>query len=97
MGDLLSDRKLITYDIRVGQLGAVAVVEFGWRFNGEVSHRGRETSVFRRTDGAWRIVHGHYSGVPSPRSDKVSDSGTPGPRHRGPGAVILLAFRLPCV
>jgi len=71
MGDLLTDRKLVPYDISVRELGDIALVEFYWRFDarfrqdGTPLHtEGRETQVLRRTDGVWHTVHVHYSGVP---------------------------------
>jgi len=71
MGELLTDRKLVPYDIGVRELGDVALVEFYWRFDakfrqdGTLLHReGRETQVLMRTDGTGRIVHVHYSGMP---------------------------------
>ena len=53
--------------------GNTAVVEFYWFFDATLRHngqtfrsQGRETQVLQRTaDGAWRIVHVHYSGMPT--------------------------------
>jgi ketosteroid isomerase-like protein len=71
MGELLTDRRLVAYDIRVRELGDVALAEFYWRFDAKFRQdgtplhtEGRETQVHLRTNGAWRIVHVHYSGMP---------------------------------
>jgi len=29
-----------------------------------IATHGRETQVYRKVDGAWRLVHVHYSGMP---------------------------------
>ncbi len=44
--------------------------DFYWDFNAkfkdgkEISTEGRETQVWKKEQGAWRIVHVHYSGMP---------------------------------
>lgn len=67
--DNFTDRHLQAHDIAVHLMGATAWVEYNWRFdakikaNGmEIHSDGRESEVFRKIDGRWRIVHIHYSG-----------------------------------
>lgn len=67
--DNFTDRHLQARDIAVHLMGDTAWVEYNWRFdarskaNGMAIHsEGRESEVFRRIDGNWRIVHVHYSG-----------------------------------
>lgn len=45
-----------------------AIVEFDWEFHArkredgsEITTRGRESQVYEKKDGAWRLVHVHYS------------------------------------
>ena len=48
-----------------------AWVEFYWEFEavrpngGQIKSAGRETQVYRRENGAWKIRHVHYSGLPT--------------------------------
>lgn len=69
MGDTFSERELVPKDISVHVYGDVAWSEFQWDFaakvrkDGSAFHsKGRETQVYRRENGKWRIVHVHYSG-----------------------------------
>src|SRR5690606_6420042 len=46
---------------------------FYWTFNATLREngspvvtRGRETQIYRRENGQWRIVHIHYSSMPAP-------------------------------
>jgi len=71
MGQTFSERKLTIKDPVVHVYGDTAWAEFYWEFvaktrqdGSPLTTRGRETQVFRKTDGAWRIVHVHYSGMP---------------------------------
>ena len=71
MGQRFSERKLTVKDPVVHVYGDTAWAEFYWEFNAKlrrddspVTTRGRETQVYRRVDGTWRIVHVHYSGMP---------------------------------
>ena len=74
--DNFTDRHLQARDIIVHLMGDAAWVEYNWHFdakmkaNGmEIHSDGRESEVFRKNDGGWRIVHIHYSGPamgPSP-------------------------------
>lgn len=69
MGGTFSERKLTPKDISVHVYGDAAWSEFNWDFaaklrkDGSSLHtQGRETQVYHRENGSWRIVHVHYSG-----------------------------------
>jgi len=70
MGGLFSERHLSPRDITVHLYGDSAVVEFYWDFNAKmkkdgspVTTHGRETQIYERKQGVWRLVHVHYSGA----------------------------------
>lgn len=51
--------------------GDVAWVEFNWVFDAVFAHnnkavqtKGRETQIWHKEKGAWKLVHIHYSGMP---------------------------------
>ncbi len=69
MGGTFSERELTPRDISIHVYGDAAWSEFQWDFvakmkkDGSAFHsKGRETQVYRRENGKWRIVHVHYSG-----------------------------------
>ena len=71
MGETFSERKLTPKDIAVYVYGDFAWSEFHWDFvakvrkDGSPFHsQGRETQVYRRENGEWRIIQVHYSGAP---------------------------------
>jgi len=71
MGGLFSDRKLTVKDVVVHWYGDAAWVEFYWNFTArfrkdgrDIATAGRETQIYRKADGRWRLVHVHYSGMP---------------------------------
>ena len=71
MGTTFSKRKLSPKDIQVHVYGNTAWSEFQWDFVATVradgsafESQGRETQVYHKENGQWRIVHVHYSGVP---------------------------------
>jgi len=71
MGGMFSERKLTPRDISVHVYGNSAWAEFYWDFvaksredGSPVTTHGRETQIYRRIDGRWRLVHVHYSGMP---------------------------------
>jgi uncharacterized protein (TIGR02246 family) len=71
MGQTFSDRKLSVRDVVVHAYGDAAWAEFYWEFVAKfrkdgtpLTTRGRESQVYRKTDGRWRLVHVHYSGMP---------------------------------
>ena len=64
-------RKLTPKDIAIHVYDDTAWSEFNWDFvatvrkGGSPFHsQGRETQIYHRENGQWRIVHVHYSGVP---------------------------------
>jgi ketosteroid isomerase-like protein len=72
MAGPFSERKLkIVGDVSVHVYGDAAWAEFYWDFvakfkkDGTPLHtKGRETQVFHKEGGGWRLVHVHYSGMP---------------------------------
>jgi Xaa-Pro aminopeptidase len=72
MGGTFSERKLSPRDITVHVYGNSAIAEFYWDFvaklrkdGSPITTHGRETQIYERKDGAWRLVHVHYSGMPA--------------------------------
>ena len=52
--------------------GDAAVAEFYWDFTAkfrkdgsQLGTHGRETQVYFKRDGVWRLAHVHYSGMPA--------------------------------
>ncbi len=71
MGTTFSQRKLTPKEIKVHVYGDTAWAEFQWDFvatarkdGSAFQSQGRETQVYHKENGRWRIVHVHYSGVP---------------------------------
>jgi ketosteroid isomerase-like protein len=71
MGEPFSERKLTVRDVAVRVYGDTAWAEFYWDFaatfrsDGKpLATKGRETQVYHKAEGGWRIVHVHYSGMP---------------------------------
>jgi ketosteroid isomerase-like protein len=71
MGQSFSERKLTVKDVTISCYGETAWAEFYWDFaaklrtdGSSVATHGRETQVYRKIDGTWRLVHVHYSGMP---------------------------------
>jgi ketosteroid isomerase-like protein len=72
MGETFSERKLTPRDITIHVYGDAAWAEFYWDFNAKfrkdgqpITTHGRETQIYRKMQGSWRIIHVHYSGMPS--------------------------------
>ena len=71
MGDTFSQRKLSIRDVSAHVYGETAWAEFYWDFvarfrkdGSPITTHGRETQVYRKEQGRWRLVHVHYSGMP---------------------------------
>ena len=71
MGATFSERRLTAQEPTIHVMGDTAWAEFYWDFvakvrkDGATLHtKGRETQVYRKEHGAWRIVHVHYSAMP---------------------------------
>ena len=71
MGETFSERKLSVHDVSVSVFGDAAFAEFYWDFAAKfrkdgspLATHGRETQVYRKEQGAWRLVHVHYSAMP---------------------------------
>jgi ketosteroid isomerase-like protein len=71
MGDTFSERKLTIHDVSIQVYGDAAWSEFYWDFAAKlrkdgspVATKGRETQIYHKERGEWRLVHVHYSGMP---------------------------------
>jgi Xaa-Pro aminopeptidase len=71
MGETFSERKLSVHDVSVHVYGDAAWAEFYWDFAAKfrkdgspITTHGRETQLYRKLEGGWRLVHVHYSGMP---------------------------------
>jgi ketosteroid isomerase-like protein len=71
MGGAFSERKLALKGVSIHVYGNAAWSEFNWEFvaksrgsGAQVRTQGRETQVYRKERGGWRLVHVHYSGMP---------------------------------
>src|SRR5437016_11820007 len=71
MGETFSERKLSFHDVSVHVYGDAARAEFYWDFAAKfrkegapLATHGRETQLYQKLDGRWRLVHVHYSGMP---------------------------------
>jgi ketosteroid isomerase-like protein len=72
MGETFSERQLTPRDITIHVYGEAAWAEFYWDFNAKfrkdgqpITTHGRETQIYRKMQGSWRIIHVHYSGMPA--------------------------------
>ena len=71
MGETFSERKLSVKDVSIHVYGDTGWSEFYWDFAAKrrkdgspVATKGRETQVYHKEQGQWRLVHVHYSGMP---------------------------------
>jgi Xaa-Pro aminopeptidase len=71
MGETFSERKLSVHDVAVHVYGDGAQAEFYWDFAAKfrkdgtpLTTHGRETQLYQKIQGRWRLVHVHYSGMP---------------------------------
>jgi ketosteroid isomerase-like protein len=71
MGDTFSERKLKIRDVSLHIYRDTAWAEFYWVFEAKLrkdgsplTTKGRETQVYHKEGGEWRLVHVHYSGMP---------------------------------
>ena len=71
MGETFSERKLNIKDVSIHIYGDTAWAEFYWDFAAKfrkdgspLTTKGRETQIYRKEQGQWRLVHVHYSGMP---------------------------------
>lgn len=72
MGETFSERKLSIKDVSIHIYGDTAWAEFYWEFAAKfrkdgspLTTKGRETQIYRKEQGQWRLVHVHYSGMPA--------------------------------
>jgi ketosteroid isomerase-like protein len=71
MGETFSERKLSVKDVSIHVYGDTGWSEFYWDFAAKrrkdgspVATKGRETQIYHKEQGQWRLVHVHYSGMP---------------------------------
>jgi ketosteroid isomerase-like protein len=71
MGDTFSERTLTVKDVSIHAYGDTAWAEFYWDFKAKfrkdgtpLATKGRETQIYHKEQGRWRLVHVHYSGMP---------------------------------
>jgi ketosteroid isomerase-like protein len=72
MGGMFTERKLVPRDIHVHVYRDAAWSEFNWHFTAKqrsdgaiVQTDGRETQIYRKLAGRWKLVHVHYSAAPA--------------------------------
>jgi Xaa-Pro aminopeptidase len=77
MGETFSERKLSPHDISVHVFGDSAWAEFYWDFAAKfrkdgtpLATHGRESQLYEKIQGRWRLVHVHYSGMPATQQNK---------------------------
>jgi ketosteroid isomerase-like protein len=77
MGGYFSQRQLLIHNPTIHVYGDTAWSEFTWTFRATlrndgtaVTTEGRETQIYRKQHGSWRIVHVHYSGPPAQAPEK---------------------------
>lgn len=68
--DRFSDISLTVAEVEVGVEGDLAWATYDWNLTGTmgetaVRDRGQATSIYRREESGWRLVHAHYSPVPA--------------------------------
>jgi ketosteroid isomerase-like protein len=71
MGETFSERSLKVKDLHIHAYGDAAWAEFYWDFAAKfrkdgtaIETHGRETQIYRKLRGRWRLFHVHYSGMP---------------------------------
>ena len=77
MGENFSRRNLIVHDVVIHVHQNAAWAEFYWDFHATwrkdgstLTTHGRETQVYWRIAGRWRLVHVHYSALPVKQEKK---------------------------
>jgi ketosteroid isomerase-like protein len=68
---MFSKRKLLPANMDIHLYNDTAWSEFTWTFHATVKDggqsittKGRETQVYHKESGSWRLMHVHYSGMP---------------------------------
>ena len=72
MGQTFTERRLTVKDVAIHCHGDSGWAEFYWDFAAKlrkdgspVATHGRETQIYRKINGEWRLVHVHYSAMPA--------------------------------
>src|SRR5260370_8341357 len=78
MGETFLERKLSVHDVSIHVFGDAARAEFYWDFAAKfrkdgspLTTHGRETQLYQREQGRWRLVPLHYSGIPPTRDSRT--------------------------
>jgi ketosteroid isomerase-like protein len=79
---MFSERELLPGEPAIHVYGDAAWSEFTWTFQGmlknggtKVTTAGRETQIYHKENGTWKIVHVHYSGQPVTRPPEGAEPG----------------------
>jgi len=80
--DRFSDVNLTVAEVEVGVEGDLAFASYDWTLTGSmgeaaVRDRGQATSIYRREESGWRLVHAHYSPVPAAVALETMDEISP--------------------
>ncbi len=86
-----SDVHLTVANVQVDVEGGMAYATFDWTMTGKmgeyaVNDRGEATSIYRKEEGGWRLVHAHYSSVPPALADQA-EKPEPAPVGASPSPV----------
>ncbi len=79
--DRFSEIQLSVDAVKIGVDGDLGYASYDWALAGtmgesEVRDRGQATSIYRREESGWRLVHAHYSPVPAAVAlDERSETG----------------------
>jgi uncharacterized protein (TIGR02246 family) len=68
--DRFAEIKLTVASLEVAVEGDLAYASYDWTLTGmmgeqAVSDRGQATSIYRREESGWRLIHAHFSPVPA--------------------------------
>jgi ketosteroid isomerase-like protein len=103
LGDFMqrtSDVHMSIDHLKVEARGDLAVATYDWTMTGKVGERsledrGSATSIYRKEEAGWRLVHAHYSAAPRGPAPQAASSAAPaggptpasaGPASAGPAA-----------
>jgi ketosteroid isomerase-like protein len=92
--DRFTEIQLTVGEVDIGVEGDLAYASYEWALSGRmgdsaVRDRGQATSIYRREESGWRLVHAHYSPVPAAvaleaaEEEAPADSETPAEGENG--------------
>jgi uncharacterized protein (TIGR02246 family) len=87
--DRFSDISLTVAEVEVGVEGDLAYASYDWTLTGmmgesAVRDRGQATSIYRREESGWRLVHAHFSPVPAAVALETGEGDAPEPATDDP-------------